>query len=81
MSLPKRAKLHPSVDPAVKEVHALYLASEMTVEELASRLFNGANLTPMYNWFHGRSDPGLSNIRAALNVFGYDLKVVKKDDD
>lgn len=79
LRIPKRSKAcHPSVNSLIKEFFALawkHRTSLLDIEERA-----GIGASTITHWKTSRK-PHLENFRAALNVIGYDLKIVRLRDE
>lgn len=68
------------VKPPSKKAHHLvhFLHVQMAAEDISRRelaMRAGLSNTTLVHWWDGTRDPILSSIEAALNTFGYSLKV------
>jgi len=67
-----RLRLHP---------HAEFLFAEManqqcTAQQMAER--SGVSKATIFNWSQGRSNPGMIDLEACLNVLGFSLVIRKQ---
>lgn len=69
-------KVADNVNPLIKITDKLLRVKGFTRTEVAY----DAGFSPgsVASWFQGRNDPGLSNFKAYLNTFGYDLAIISE---
>lgn len=63
------------MNPLVKELMELTDGKRVKVSQEA-----GLGENTLTQWIRNGNQPGLINFEAALNVVGYELKIVKKED-